>query len=299
METHFHLRLAIVILLLVSSIHAASADNATEQRGWERFFKEFKAEGTIAISDRRIGSESELVFGNERANRRYSPASTFKIPHTLFALDAGVIRDESETIPWDGVERSIPAWNHDQNLRSSMRNSVVWVYQKFAREIGEERERGYLKKIQYGNEDPTGKAPFWVEGNLCISAHEQIEFLKRFYTNQLPFSVDHQRIVKELMLMESGTDWILRAKSGWSGSIGWWVGWVERPTGVIYFALNIDTPNRMNDLPKREQITRAILISLGALEQRPTEQDGTGQPATRPESKSDSSSPPPLGGGRG
>ena len=37
-----------------------------------------------------------------------------------------------------------------------MRNSVVWVYKKFAREIGEAREREYMEKINYGNADPSG-----------------------------------------------------------------------------------------------------------------------------------------------
>jgi beta-lactamase class D len=112
-----------------------------------------------------------------------------------------------------------------------------------------------------------------VEGNLGISAYEQIDFLKRLYENRLPFSVEHQRLVKDVMINEAGRDWILRAKTGWSGTIGWWVGWVERPTGAVFFALNIDTPNRMDDLPKREGITRAILMSLRVLEQRTAQQD--------------------------
>ncbi|HPW31111.1 MAG TPA: class D beta-lactamase, partial [Rhodoferax sp.] len=34
----------------------------------------------------------------------------------------------------------------------------------------------------------------------------------------------------------------------------------------VFFALNIDTPRRLEDLPKREQIARAVLQSLGLLE---------------------------------
>ena len=32
---------------------------------------------------------------------------------------------------------------------------------------------------------------------------------------------------------------------------GWWVGWVETPTGAVIFALNIDLPGGMKDAPKR------------------------------------------------
>lgn len=71
------------------------------------------------------------------------------------------------------------------------------------------------------------------------------------------------------MIVEAGRNWILRAKTGWEGRMGWWVGWVEWPTGSVFFALNIDTPNRMDDLFKREAIVRAILRSIEALPPNP------------------------------
>ncbi len=259
------LPILIGVVFVAPSSSEASAAAALERPDWAQYFKQFKAEGTIVISDERTGSKADWVYGIDRAQKRFPPASTFKIPHALFALDAGLIRDEFETIAWDGIPGAYSGWDQDQNLRSSMRYSVVWVYQKFARELGEKGERKYLEKIQYGNEDPTGADPFWVEGNLRITAAEQVEFLQKLYRNQLPCSIAHQRLVKDIMIVEAGREWILRAKTGWSGKIGWWVGWVEQPTGAVFFALNIDTPNRMDDLPKREAITRAILASLGAL----------------------------------
>ena len=72
-------------------------------------------------------------------------------------------------------------------------------------------------------------------------------------------------MVKYIMITEAGRNWILRAKTGWEGRFGWWVGWVEWPTGPVFFALNIDTPNRTDDLFKREAIVRAILHSIDAL----------------------------------
>ena len=232
---------------------------------WAHFFKELDTEGTIVVADERKDGEATGIHDEVRARRRYTPASTFKIPHALFALDAGAVGDEFQIFKWDGKVRDIESWNRDQNLRSSMRNSVVWVYQQLAREIGIEREGQYLRKINYGNADPSGVDPFWVDGNLSISAEEQIAFLRRLYRNDLPFRVEHQRLVKDIMIVEAGREWILRAKTGWSGKVGWWVGWVEWPTGPVLFALNIDTPTRLADLPKREAVVRAILRSIKAL----------------------------------
>jgi len=239
---------------------------------WEPHFRQAGVTGTIVIVDERSPSLGEhftpvaAVYNQPRALQRFSPASTYKIPHTLFALDSGAVRDEFQIFPWDGVARSFPAHNQNQDLRSAVRNSALWVFQGFAKHIGPARARRYLQKINYGNADPTTKSgDYWVDGNLAISAHEQIQFLRRLYRNQLPFRPDHQRLLKDVLVNEAGPDWILRAKTGWQGPMGWWVGWVEWPTGPVFFALNIDTPRRMDDLPKRQAITRAILRSLRAL----------------------------------
>ncbi|WP_460843020.1 class D beta-lactamase [Noviherbaspirillum agri] len=258
-------RLIVCALSIFLASGALAASTPQERSDWSGFFSNAGAHGTIVVVDGRSKNEVVFVFNAERAGRRYSPASTFKIPHSLFALDAEILRDEFQVIPWDGVKRPIEAWNEDQNLRSAMRNSTVWVYERFARQLGDKREADYLRKIGYGNAVTTGSEPFWVEGDLAISANEQISFLRRLYRNALPFRVEHQRLVKDVMINEAGGDWILRAKTGWSGKIGWWVGWVEWPAGPVFFALNIDTPNRLDDLPKRQGITRNILRSIKAL----------------------------------
>lgn len=244
---------------------ALAAPQFQEKTEWSRFFTEANAQGSIVVLDARGKSPQTLVYDPARAERRYSPASTFKIPHSLFALDAGLLNDEFQVIPWDGVKRSQPAWNQDQNLRSAIRNSTVWVFERFAKELGEEREVAYMRKIGYGNAVATGDKPFWVEGDLAISSFEQIDFLQRLYRNQLPFKVEHQRLVKDVLVNEAGPDWILRGKTGWTGKLGWWVGWVEWPTGPVFFAMNMDTPKRLADLPKRQSITRSVLLSIDAL----------------------------------
>ena len=262
--------LSIMGVLLIAIFPMQSA--AQERAEWRMFFDELDAKGTIVVVDEREEGHPAWVYDSERANIRFSPASTFKVPHTLFALDFGAVRDEFQVFKWDGVERSYAGHNRDQDLRSAMRVSAFWVYQKFAKEIGEEGARGYLERIDYGNADPTtdvdptlDDSAYWVDGNLAISAYEQISFLKRLYRNELPFKIEHQRLVKDVMIVEADRNWILRAKTGWEGRMGWWIGWVEWPTGPVFFALNIDTPNRMDDLAKREQIARKVLQSIDAL----------------------------------
>lgn len=264
-------RLVPLLMALLAIVPTGTAaDRWQERPGWARFFQQAGVGGTIVVVDQRAGGNARLVHDTARAGTRFIPASTFKIAHALFALDAGIVRDEFQVFRWDGAQRDIESWNRDQDLRSSMRNSTVWVYQQFARELGEQRERRYLREIGYGNADPSGGIDtFWLGGNLRISAEEQLAFLQRLYRNELPFRVEHQRLVKDVMIVEAGRNWILRAKTGWQArvqpQVGWWVGWVEWPEGPVFFAINIDMPRGAEDLPKREGIAREVLKLIGAL----------------------------------
>jgi beta-lactamase class D OXA-2 len=259
--------LAVVLLCLGWGTARSEEGPVVERPDWGRHFARFRATGTLVIVDERQAPARMLVFDRERATRRFAPASTFKIPHTLFALDAGAVADEFQVFRWDGVKRDYAGHNQDQTLRSAMRHSTLWVYQGFARQIGEARALAYLREADYGNADPSAAhGDYWVDGNLRISAFEQVAFLRRLYRNTLPFKVEHQRLVKDLMIQRAGPEGILRAKTGWEGRYGWWVGWVEAPAGAVFFALNIDTPRRLDDLPKREQVVTAVLRSIGVLD---------------------------------
>lgn len=257
---------AIMLPSIVFSTFSQAQTVPTQGAEWAKYFKKYDAKGTIVVLDKRAQQEKTWVYNQNRAQQRYSPASTYKIPHSLFALDAGLVNDEFQVFPWDGVKRGYSPHNQDQNLRSAMRNSAVWVYDIFAEQLGEKKAGNYLKKIAYGNADPvTADGSYWIDGKLAISAHEQIEFLEQLYKNELPFKVEHQLLVKDIMVVEAQKEWILRAKTGWQGKHGWWVGWVEWPTGPVFFALNIDTPEGMKDLYKRQAIVRDILMSIDAL----------------------------------
>jgi beta-lactamase class D len=262
---HFIL-LSLFLGLLVAGPGQAQP-NWVERAEISAAFVERGVTGTMVIADERSGDY--WVHNPDRAEQRFGPASTFKVPHALFALDAGLVTDEFQVFEWDGVERQIPAWNQDQNLRASMRNSTVWVYQGFARMLGEDREREYLESIDYGNANPGGGIDrFWLDGDLAISPIEQVEFLRRLYRNDLPFDSAHQYLVKDLMIVEAGPRWILRAKTGWQvrseEQFGWWVGWIEYPDGPVFFATHIDMPNGDEDAPRRAAVTRAALELLGA-----------------------------------
>jgi beta-lactamase class D len=206
-----------------------------------------------------------------RAQRRFLPASTFKIPHALIALDEGVVRDEHETFAWDGKKRSIEAWNQSQTLAQAMKHSTVWVFQEIARRLGETREQAWFDKLNYGNRDMSGGlTQFWLDGGLRISAAEQIAFLSQLRALKLPASERSQRIVRHITLIEAARDYAVFGKTGWAQpegaakGLGWLVGWVDREDRHAVFALNMEM-SAMRDAPKRLAITRDILRADGWL----------------------------------
>lgn len=234
--------------------------------GWKSIFDKYSTDGTIIVSDQRGATSKTYVYNKERSTKRYTPASTFKIPHSLIALDAGVVKDEFQVFKWNGEINEIPTHNQDQTLRSAMRYSALWVYRGFAKEIGQSKATSYLQKIKYGNQSAAVKIrDYWVNGGLEVSAVEQVDFLRRLYRNELPFKVEHQLLTKDVMVTGAGPDWIMRSKTGLGQKVGWWVGWIELPAGPVFFALNIDTPNRMADTHKREAIGREVLKAVRAL----------------------------------
>jgi hypothetical protein len=118
----------------------------------------------------------ETVVGGAECDRRTLPASTFKVPHALIALDTGVVSD-STTMTWDGTKQDFPVWEHDHTLDSAIKSSVVWFFQRAARSIGRDRELTHLRAFSYGSQTFSGPVDrFWLNGELTISPREQIAF---------------------------------------------------------------------------------------------------------------------------
>ena len=55
----------------------------------EGIFCKHEATGTILIADSRASAEKVSVYDRTRAGSAILQLLTFKVPHTLFALDAG------------------------------------------------------------------------------------------------------------------------------------------------------------------------------------------------------------------
>jgi beta-lactamase class D len=261
-------------LVILLAIYFASCINVKsqnefifEKKEWEDFFKKRGLEGTFVLYN--LKKKEYFVYNPERANQSFLPASTFKIINSLIALETGAIIDEREIIEWDEIDRGWENWNRDQNMLFAFRNSTVWFYQELARRIGEEKMQYWVNACEYGNKNISGGIDlFWLQGEIRISAMEQIDFLKKLVNNDLFFNIRNQELVKEIMLADSSSSYRLYAKTGWAArvnpQIGWYVGFIETDTEVWLFANNI-TIEENSQTAFRIEITNEILKAQGII----------------------------------
>jgi beta-lactamase class D len=142
---------------------------------------------------------------SEACRTRLTPASTFKVPHALAALDAGAIKSPDERLTYDGKGDWPESAKRDHTLASAVRHSVLWYFQRVAERLGPEREAQYLRRLAYGNMDASsGLTTFWIGGSLQISPEEQQAFWVNLYQNKLPIAPAAVAAVKEMLVQPAG-----------------------------------------------------------------------------------------------
>lgn len=259
------LAIATPIFAQNTSIKSIPIFQSQFSRNLAKNFQEAKSDGCFVLYD--LKRDRYIRYNANRCQKRFIPASTFKIFNSLVALETKAIADENTVIAWDGVQREFPVWNQDQNMRTAFTRSVVWFYQDLARKIGEERMKKYIQMVGYGNQDISAKIDsFWLNGNLRISPNEQVKFLIRLYKEELPFSNSVMKTVKDIMVIERKDSYTLSGKTGWSRSpdgtnnLGWYVGYVEKDNNVYFYALNFENqdPNFQMGVIRRKILYSAL-----------------------------------------
>ncbi|WP_198411279.1 class D beta-lactamase [Marinimicrobium alkaliphilum] len=239
----------------------------TDSRDVEALFSDAGVSGTFVLYD--VAENRFVGFDQARAETRYIPASTFKVPHTLIGLAEGVVNDVDQVLPYGGEPQRFSSWERDMSLRDALPISNVPIYKGLASEITLNRMAENLALMNYGNGEIGAVVDdFWLVGPLTVSAVEQAVFLADLAQNELPYPANLQEQVRDITLIEQGDDWALHAKTGWTNApdpnIGWWIGWVVKQGRVYSFAVNIDIVDA-SDAEKRIPLGRESLIALGVL----------------------------------
>ena len=150
-----------------------------------------------------LGSPPVISDAAECA-RPTAPASTFKIPHALIALQTGVVTPTTE-FEWDGTDYQSTLWRRTHTLDSAIKWSALPFFQRTARLIGKERMRVGLAALGYAADGFDGDiATFWLNGDLVVTPLEQYGFLQRFFGGGLAVEAAHLAAVRQALLMPPG-----------------------------------------------------------------------------------------------
>jgi beta-lactamase class D len=263
------------LLAVAGAFPSRALANVAPQRSEIRdaIAKRFADEGTAGTF---VGYKTDdyliIASDKDRSGQAFLPASTFKIPNSLIALETGVVGDpDQDVFKWDGVKRSIEAWNQDHTLRSAIAASAVPVYQEIARRIGVERMQKYVDLFEYGNRNIGGGIDqFWLTGDLRIDPVHQIDFVDRLRRGVLPVSKRSQDLVRDILPVTKAGDATIRTKTGLLGaelgkpSLGWVVGWAENGNAQTVFALNMDI-REPRHVASRMKLALQCLTDIGAI----------------------------------
>ena len=224
-----------------------------------------KYEGSFVLYD--LKKDTWKIHDMERATLRVSPNSTYKIYNALFGLEKDIITPENSFIKWNGIPYPFEAWNADQTLPSAMNTSVNWYFGYIDEQLGETSVQEYLHKIGYGNEDLSGNfSSYWMESSLKISPIEQIELLTRVQNQNLGFTPENVKAVKDAIHISTSSFGDFYGKTG-TGRVngqdinGWFIGFIENADNAYFFATNIQSEQHATG-SKASDITLSILSDL-------------------------------------
>ena len=267
MKTHY-----ISALLVVASCFSCqqpSPDNkqdATEEQKivvqeFQTIIDSANVKGSVLVYDVQRNAYYSNDF--EKSNTGHLPASTFKIANSIIALETGVVKNDSTLLKWNGEKYTYNIWEQDLILHDAFHYSCVPCYQAIARKIGFEQMNNYVHQLRFGNMhfDSSSIDQFWLVGESRITQFQQIDFLNRLYTSQLPIANSTVATMKRMMVIEKNDHYKLSGKTGWSVSDGynngWFVGYVETDGKIYFFATNIE-PTKELDMDKFPQIRKEL-----------------------------------------
>jgi beta-lactamase class D len=189
----------------------------------------------LLVSRDRYG-EDRIEFRPGECRIPRSPCSTFKIPNALIGLSTGVVSGPDALKSWDGVNRERDITNQDHTLASAMAHSVVWYFQRMARDIGPPTMQFWLDRLAYGNRDISGGIDrFWLGSSLTIDGFGQLGLIQDLWRSALPFPTEAQQQVRNMLKQSSDLPGTLYGKTGscrgseetGAADHGWFIGWID------------------------------------------------------------------------
>lgn len=227
------------------------------------------------------------VLREGNCDSRFSPVSSFKLALAVMGFDSGILKG-----PHDPVWRLKPEYSASKREQAYQqvdpalweKASIVWFSQQLTTRLGKAGFADYVKKFDYGNMNVSGDrgrdnglTHAWLMSSLRISPDEQVGFLHRLLTHELPVSDQAVELTRATIATYPAADgWIVHGKSGsgWlegkDGKIdpsrpqGWFIGWAENGKRTVVFARFL-AEAKASDIPGGTKARETFLADIPAL----------------------------------
>ncbi len=232
------IRFVLAVLALLACAGAARAETAC-----------------LLIADARSGAPVHQE--GTGCDEGIGPASSFKFTLALIGYDAGILSD-ADNPAWPYKSSYAAVRKADKQTVTPaywMEQSVLWYSRVLVSKLGAERFAHYVAAFDYGNADVSGDpgqdnglTHSWLNTSLLITPAEQLRFVRRFLTGDLPVSTEAiSRTAAITPAFDPGGGWTIRGKTG-TGYIreangklgkrqyGWFIGWAT--DGVRTYAFS-------------------------------------------------------------
>ncbi len=205
-------------------------------------------------------THQHFVYNPKLMYDTVTPASTFNIVTAMIALEEDILTDESSLVKWNGTISRNPDAIKDIPLTMAFRRNIDWFFWELRKKIGTKMHQ-WLSKMEYGDYDEKiqmsslldtirGRDTFFVVPPLLhMTPLGQLDFIKRLYNNDLPFSKRTIGIVKKIMFEKEINGYLIYGKRGSyrlrneNKYIGWFIGYAERKDQTCFFINYLNSPD--------------------------------------------------------
>ena len=100
----------------------------TEISDFDKILDSFQVNGSILIYD----NDKNTFYSNDFdwAKNGKLPASTFKIPNSIIAVELGIIENDTTILKWNGEQSKMDIWEKDLSLNSATKLFSVLLASK-------------------------------------------------------------------------------------------------------------------------------------------------------------------------
>jgi beta-lactamase class D len=224
-----NLKILFPLAFLFSSLFFVSCNKTPDKRGYEADFSEFfrNDSGSFVLYD--FNNKYNIFYREAEANKEYSPAETYKYITIL------------------------------SNLINSRNDSL-------GSSAGVNEQKKLIKNYAYGNNDTSFSSNGYVCGDvLKISALEQVNFLKKVYSNEINISKEQLGAFKAYFISDTVNQRSVSFVTGECNDgmkLNWCIGTVEYGTNLYIFALNLVNSSEA----RAKEITESILYRFRIIE---------------------------------